>query len=677
MGLAHAVYRETDGNPYFVSEVLRHLAETGAIYQDAAGRWTSETTLEQVALPDSVREVIGARVGRLGKAAERVLSMAAVIGRDFDLDVLARATRTTEDELLDILEAASAVALVREPANASGQYTFAHALIQRTLAEDLGPNRRARAHRQVAEALEDLCGDRPGARVGELARHWLSATQPIDAAKAISYAHRAGDAALAALAPADALSYYVQALDLYPQAPDPDPVLALDLAIGLGTAQRQTGNAAFRETLLDAARLAADLDDVERLGAAALANHRGFFSASGSIDTEKVEVLEIALNRLPHDHGDRALVLATLCSELTIGSSLERRQSLANEALALAESAGDEAVMVRVLNHVCEPLRVPPLHEQSLTRTSDALARAQRVADPVLLFFAAYWRRQVAAGAGDANEMTRCLEIEGRMVEQLDQPMLRWMYTMSCGWQAAIAGDTNQVEELSTQTFQIGTDSGQPDAAVVFGGQLTQVSLQRGTLGDLVPIIEQTAVEAPEMAALLKAVVAGAHAQAERADQAGELLEEFANAGFALPMDAFWLTAMSAYAEAAIVVREPRYAAPLFDRLAPWADQFGTVGPSSSGPVSHFVGGLASVLGRYDEANVYFAQSAAMCEQMGAKFFAAQTNLLWGEMLSKREAPSDAGQARDLLTKARSAAADNGYGNVERRAVAALQMLET
>jgi class 3 adenylate cyclase len=74
VGLAHAVYRETDGNPYFVSEVLRHLAETGAIYQDGSGRWTSETTLEQVALPDSVREVIGARVGRLGKDAERVLS---------------------------------------------------------------------------------------------------------------------------------------------------------------------------------------------------------------------------------------------------------------------------------------------------------------------------------------------------------------------------------------------------------------------------------------------------------------------------------------------------------------------------------------------------------------------------------------------------------------------------
>ena len=164
VGLAHAVYRETDGNPYFVSEVLRHLAETRTIYQDATGRWTSEITLEQVALPDSVREVIGARVGRLGKNAERVLSVAAVIGRDFDLELLARATKTTEDDLLDILEAASAVALVREPDDASGRYNFAHALIQHTLSEDLGPNRRARVHRQVAEALEDLCGDHPGRR---------------------------------------------------------------------------------------------------------------------------------------------------------------------------------------------------------------------------------------------------------------------------------------------------------------------------------------------------------------------------------------------------------------------------------------------------------------------------------------------------------------------------------
>ena len=160
-----------------MSEVLRHLVETGAIGQDAEGHWVAQDSLEVTALPDSVRQVIGARVLRLGKEAGRVLSVASVIGRDFDLELLARATQTDQDDLLDLLDAAAVVALVREVAD-TGRYAFAHALIQRTLYEDLGPNRRARAHRQVAEALEALCGNRPGARVSELARHWVAAPSP-------------------------------------------------------------------------------------------------------------------------------------------------------------------------------------------------------------------------------------------------------------------------------------------------------------------------------------------------------------------------------------------------------------------------------------------------------------------------------------------------------------------
>ena len=135
----------------------------------------AERSLEQLALPDSVRVVIGARVGRLGKDAGRVLSIASVIGRDFDLDLLARATETSEDDLLDILDAAASAALVREVAD-TGRYSFAHALIQHTLFQDLGPNRRAQTHRKVAEALEDLYGSRSGTRAGELVRHWLNAT---------------------------------------------------------------------------------------------------------------------------------------------------------------------------------------------------------------------------------------------------------------------------------------------------------------------------------------------------------------------------------------------------------------------------------------------------------------------------------------------------------------------
>ena len=101
---------------------------------------------------------------------------------------------------------------------------------------------------------------------------------------------------------------------------DPDPVLALDLAIGLGTAQRQTGDPAFRDTLLEAAHRAADFGDTERLVTAALANNRGFYSAVGATDTEKVAVLETALHELAECVPERALVLATLCSEIAHGS---------------------------------------------------------------------------------------------------------------------------------------------------------------------------------------------------------------------------------------------------------------------------------------------------------------------------------------------------------------------
>jgi class 3 adenylate cyclase/tetratricopeptide (TPR) repeat protein len=673
--LAHAIYRETDGNPFFVSEVLRHLSETQAIYQDETGRWVAEVSVEQLALPNSLRMVIGARVGRMGKEAGRVLSVASVIGRDFDLGLLARATKTSEDDLLDILDAAAALALVREVAD-SGRYSFAHALIQHTLYEAIGPSRRARAHRQVAEALEELCGDRPGGRVGELARHWVAATQPIDLVKTIAYSKQAGDAALAALAPADALRYYAQALDLYPQVTDPDPVLGIDLAIGLGIAQRQTGDAAFRDTLLGAGRSAADVGDTNRLVAAALANNRGFFSAAGAIDAEKIEILETALDRLSDENPDRALVLATLCAELCYGSPLERRQALADEAVAIAQSSGDDANIVRVFSGIHFSLLVPPLLEQSMSRSAEALVRAQRVGDPVLLFFSAWERATAAHRAGDIDEMDRAMAIARAPIEQLDQPTLNWAYAYDRAMRAQLAGDTDRAERLASDALQIGADGGEPDAMIMYGGQIVSVNIQRGTLDELVPLIQQAAVDAPDIAPVYTAVLALAHAQADRTEEAGRLLEQFARAHFVLPMEVTWLSGMVAYAEAAVHCGDPRYAGPIFDLLAPWSDQWSTTGSTTAeGPVSRLLGGLATVLGRYDEAAAYFAHSATLSECIGAKFLAAEIDLGWGKMFAERLVPGDTGRARDLLAKAHSVAVANGYGGVERRAKAALQGL--
>ncbi len=676
--LAHAIYRETDGNPFFVNEVLRNLVETGAIRRNDQGRWEAEATLDVTALPDSVREVIGARVLRLGREAGRVLSVAAIIGRDFDLDLLAAATGHDEDDLVDILDHAATVALVRELRGTPGRYNFCHALIQHTLYDDMGPTRRARTHRRVAEALEALCGGRPGARVGELARHWTSATQPIDLTRAIGYSRQAGDAALAALAPADALRHYRKGLELFPQVDEPDPVLELDLAIGLGTAQRQTGDPAFRETLLGAARRAASLGDVTRLVAATLANDRGWYSSVGVIDAEKVAMLELALDRLPGHEPDRALLLANLCTELTYGSPIERRQELAREALAIAESADDDVVAVRVLNHVCYPLYVPQLCDQLMDRTGEALGRAESVGDSILQFWAAYWRACVAPLAGDIDELDRCSALMKSLVEKLDQPMLHWSYLIQRTHRALIAGDTGEAERLAAECLQIGSDSGQPDASTIFAMHLLGVNGQRGTTGDLIAVIEEIRANMQAISkAAVESALAIAYVEGGRLDDAREVLVRFADGGFELPADSVWLFSMATYADVAIECQDRTCAGPLFDRLAPWSDRLSTNGGgSTNGPVSHFLGGLATVLGRYAEAESYFARAASFNSRARATFFAAQTDLLWGRMLVRRGAHGDTGKARELLTRAQATAKAHGYGGVERRSSTALSELD-
>jgi tetratricopeptide (TPR) repeat protein len=622
-----------------------------------------------------VREVIGARIGRLGGEAKRTLAVAAVIGRDFDLDVLSRATGTTEDDLLDILDSAASASLVREQSDRPGRFSFAHVLIQRAVLYDLGPTRTARTHRQVAEALEAVCGDRPGPRIGALARHWFEA-QPLDVARAISYAHRAGDAALAGLAPEVALRFYVQAITLMTDHGVADEMLSIDLAIGLGTAQRQTGDPACRETLLDAARRAAAIDDTDRLVVAALANDRGWYSVSGAVDEDKVALLELALDRLPADHQHRALVLGTLCAELAFSGTLERRQALADQALSIALTTGDDATVARILNHLVFPLLVPSLLDQSLAWSDEALRRAQRVGDPVLIYFAAMYRATVATRAGDMAEVDRCLAIAGPLTQQLDQPSLHWEYTFHLARRAQVAGDTAEAERLATRALEIGTECGQPDAATFFGAQLAVVSWQRGTMGDLAPLLEQMVVANPGLASL-QASLAVAYAEGDRLDEARRLLESFAASGFELPQDSTWLNGMTEYAEAAIACGDPSFAAPLLDRLAPFEQQFSCAGGvTAEGPVSLVLGGLATVLGLTDDADRYFAEAAAFSERVEATYFAARTDLLWGQMLARRGADGDLTAAGVLLDRARSVSATQGYAGLERRAVACLAAMD-
>jgi tetratricopeptide (TPR) repeat protein len=262
------------------------------------------------------------------------------------------------------------------------------------------------------------------------------------------------------------------------------------------------------------------------------------------------------------------------------------------------------------------------------------------------------------------------------MAEQLNQPIFTWDHAFVSAVPAQIAGDTALAEELANEALRIGTESGQPDAATIFGAQLIIVSGQRGTMSDLTPLIEQMAADTPDISQwLFRSLLAKAYVEGDRFEDALALLEQFSRANFDLPQDQIWLTGMVDFAEAAIECRDSHYAGPLFDRLEPWANQLPATGGSALAPVSYYLGGLATVLGRFDDAEAYLAQSAAFCTRAGAKFFAARTDLSLGALFAARGAPDDARRAREIISKAQAAAAALGYGAVERRAAEALRAL--
>ena len=669
--LARAIYDETDGNPFFVNEVLSHLSEQGGVYDECTDRFTADDSDVRVALPKSVRDVIRARIVRLGPVTDRMLSLAAVIGRDFDLDLLARASRTSEEALLDTLEVAATAALVHELGDASGLYCFTHALIQHTMYQELGPNRRAEAHRIVAQALEELCGDRPRPRIGELARHWLLAPQPKNLDKAVQYSRQAGDAAMGDLAPANAVGYYTQALALLSKSKSLDLDLELDVAIGLGSAQRQSGEPKFREILLDAARRAADIGDTERLVAAALALS---WTPMGTFDAEKVEILETALKRIPSDRIDRALLLAHLSKELTYGVPLDRRRAVTEEAFSIAEALDDDATIIRVFVDAMHPVLIPSLIDQLVIQSRDVLLRAERLGDPALLFWAAARRRVASGCVGDIDEVDRCLAIEEGLVEQLGTLNLKWVHTCGLACRALVAGDTEQAERMATEGLKFGTEASEPVAAAWFAAQLVNVHRQRGTLGELIPFVEETIAQLPEMPVFV-ARLALAFTQEDQVDQAHRLLTEFTATGCDLPADNLWMTSIACWAEVAMECGDPKAALPILERLSPWVQLSSASGITAEGPVSYFLGGLSTVLGRYDDAERYFAQSAAFNNRIQASFFTALTNLSWGKMLQERGLRGDVDRAQDLVADALAAAAGNGYRRVERQAAGVLRAL--
>jgi len=224
------IYRETEGNPFFVEEVCKALVESGEL-AFAGGSW-QRPSVEQLGIPQSVRMAIQSRVGRLPPAVQETLQLAAILGREFEFEVLAGASELDEEDLIKALEVAEHAQLIQEIAGRKQvTFAFAHALIPTTLVEEVHTLRRRRLHRRAAAAVERLCPDDYEA----LAHHWAAAG---DEERALTYCTRAGERASAAYANVEAERYFRAALELAEGAPAGRAYLLSELGQALARQSR-------------------------------------------------------------------------------------------------------------------------------------------------------------------------------------------------------------------------------------------------------------------------------------------------------------------------------------------------------------------------------------------------------------------------------------------------------
>jgi hypothetical protein len=656
--LAASIHTETEGNAFFVGEVVRHLVETGAF-----GRPTAP-----IDVPEGVREVIGHRLTRLSEASNSALTLGAVIGRDFELDVLERVSDLTDDALLGGLDEAVGARLLEE--SSAGRYRFAHALVRSTLYEELRPTRRARLHGRVVAAFEEIGGD----RIVELAHHSAQAAAGGDPAKAIAYSRAAGDRALIQLAPDEAADYYGRALDMLGDGSVHDPELRCDLTIALGEAQRLASDPAHREMLLAAADQARALGDAHRLAAAALANERPWgWSSTGEVDEGRVLNLRSALASLsPDDSPARAALLGHLACELVFAEDREPSESLSTDALAIARRTGDDPTLARVIQlRATATLRTSTPAARRLLADEQAIVAA-RVGDPSLSLLALMNVAISAIEHANRADSVDALARARRIADDLGQPGATGFVLI---WESALAtlsGDLATGERLATEAFGLATQGGEPDAELVFGAQLINVRLLQGRLEELEPLLHSVADRGLTPTAA-QGMLASLYAESGRFDEARAALSAAAQDGLiGLDRDVVWVAVAANMAQTCARVKDTTVAELLVPWLTPRRDWVIAAGPTLWGVGSHYLGLLAAARGRLDEADTEFALAAKTHERIGARPWLARTQVAWATVLRDRDASGDKTASRELAAAALSVARELGLAATEREATALL-----
>jgi hypothetical protein len=663
--LARAISRETEGNPFFVQEIVRHLVDEGMLGPEGA-QWSSRSRIADMRLPESVRDVIGRRLGRLSAACTKCLTAAAVLGKEFGLDALERIADLEAEHVLEALEEAVTARVVEEVPHVIGRYRFAHTLIRETLYEELRTLERVRRHHRVGEVLEGLYARNLEPHLAELAHHFLEALPGGDVGKAVDYATRAGDRANTQLAYEDAAIHYERALQARELEEQPDERPRCELLLKLGEAQWSAGG--FErpmESMREAAVIAERLGDAELLAHAALG-----LAGPGNImtpilgDESGIALLERALAALDaRDSALRARVMGRLASVRLLTGNPQGTASLARAAIEMARSVRDRDALAYVLNQAPFATGGPDNLDERFALAEELIRLADEIGDARLAAEGHMWKAGHSLELGDIAAVDRETEFQEGFAETSRRAYLRGLAAAHRGGRVVLEGRFEEAEKYMKA-------AGEPltmDFRVAREGVVYLLREQQGRAAELLPLATSFAVRYPRNT-IWRASVAMLRASLKQREEARRDLDSLAANDFSdVPRDMMWLFTMSCLGDVVSLVGDLRRAAMLYDLLLPYADRCAVAGGSSTcrGAVSRSLGVLASLLSHDDDAERHFGNALEMNARIRARIWVAHTQHDYARMLVARDRAGDREKAAALAGQALVTAREVGMKPLE------------
>ena len=657
--LARVIFRETEGNPFFVEEVFQHLKDEGQVI-DADGNWRTDLRVETLDVPEGVRLVIGRRLERLSDTTRRVLTTAAVVGRSFSLPLLETLEDAGTDAALEAVEEAEGAHLLApQRSGRETRYLFAHELIRQTLADALSLPRRQRLHARIAAAIERVYAASLDKHVSALAHHLYNAGAAADAEKTSIYLVKAADEARAAAAHEDALRHLDNALTLWE---DESSDRVADLLVRRGLALRSLGRP---DDAIDALRRAWDMWDPGQSQGALVTNTlelSATFAWQARV-ADAAGICEATLTRLdgaPPEMRSPLLQIRALWQAGTgdIQGGLETR--------AAAEAERSRAAASPQLDFISAGTEPGMLWMQmDLRRAVDsARAHARRCEQAGQTWYAVDVEYIEAFGTfylGRPQETLAAIDGMEARAERVGHQGGRVVLRHLRGLLALAAGEVARAIPYFREATEIGRASLNPWAYFpalslgmldVLQGHSDQGLAQLQHVVDTEPPTYWCHVTRAYMFSTL-ALIDPARADAYRRTVSFRLPD----AGMPNPYGA-WLT-LTQFVEGLALLHRRDELAPLLPAAEALVDT-GVVTPGSWFVLSRTTAGItAAAAGRFDAAETHLAEGLA---QADAQFALARPNarIWYADMLLQRGASGDRERAAALLDEASARSHDLG-----------------